>query len=131
MRTAWWVGIALFGSSMAFAGDELDLVNQHKNYGFQGVAMILGSYEKSDQSAGEIQKSLSAGGLGDLKMPLTVGKRLAPEVVRHGDVGRCSWQWGVFCHADVEWKTRPPAVWTAQCLKGNRRVKGVELKTRK
>ena len=129
MRSFWWIAIGLMMWSSSTAADELDLVSQQKNYGFQGVAMIVGTYETSDQSAGVIQKLMSEGGLGQLTMPLSVGKRLASEIKTFGDVGRCAWQFGVFCHVDVEWKTGPPVHWTARCLKGTKRVKGVALTT--
>lgn len=126
-----WIGCLLSALCIpvAFGEETLDLVAQHKAYGFQGVAMILGAFEKSDQSAGDIQRGLSKGGLGALKMPLSVHSTLEPQVVQHGEVGRCDWSWGVHCHVDVTWKTQPPKTWGARCVKGTERLDTIVLKT--
>ena len=90
--------------------------------------MIIGAYEKSDRPAGEIQTLMAQSGLGALTMPLSIADGLKSAVVKHGNVGRCEWSWGVHCHVDVQWTNRPPEKWGAACVKGKEALAQVLLK---
>ena len=54
-RWAQIVVVSLFYPALALGAEEIDIQQQYASFGFPGVAMIIGAYEKSDRPAGEIQ----------------------------------------------------------------------------
>ena len=129
MRLEWAVLGLLGVVGPTMATEALDLVKQHKEYGFEGVAMIVSAYETSDQPGSEIQNVMRASGLSKLTMPLLMGATLKDEVVRHGSVERCAWQWGVHCHATVQWKTKAPEKWKTLCVQGETVLESVQIQS--
>ena len=125
----WAVFSLVCGVGTAGANEQLDLVKQHKDYGFQGVAMIVAAYETSDQPGHEIQTIMRTSGLSELTMPLKIGPSLKPAVVRHSTVERCGWQWGVHCHASLQWKERAPESWKTLCVQGDRVLESVQIRS--
>jgi len=119
--------LGVFFWGMALAGPGLDLVAQHERYGFEGVAMIVGQYERSETAAGEIQAVLSAAGLSKLTLPMAVDPTLKEVVLSHGVVGQCAWQWGVYCQAPVSWVAGLSEPWVVRCVKGGQVLGAVSL----
>ena len=127
MLTKWASFILMMFVGSAMAGDALDLVKQHKEYGFQGVAMIVSAYETSDQPASEIQSVMRDSGLSKLQMPLSIDSTLAQQVVRHSPVERCGWQWGVYCHSEIQWTAKAPEKWKTLCMQGKTVLEHVQI----
>ena len=129
MRLVWAGLFLILGAPTVWANESLDLVKQQKDYGFQGVAMIVSAYETSDQPGHEIQTILRKAGLPQLTMPLSIGESLKAQVSHHSPVERCGWQWGVHCHSVLQWTTQAPKNWKTLCMRGDQVEESVEIRS--